>query len=731
MFKKLFSIFCYLFLATASLAQNKEVKVKYISEPIKVDGVLDEPAWSQVEPATNFWQNFPTDSLHAINQAEIRMLFDDKKLYIGIKVKAAGKDYIIPSLRRDFRARGNDNITLLFDTFSDGQNAFFFGSNPEGVLREALISGGGIDLRGFNIAWDTKWKGESKIKDDHYILEWEIPLFAFKYRKGETKWRFNSYHFDTQDNERNTWMHIPQNQLIFGLAHMGDMVFEKPLGDSKSPISVIPYINSLASKDFVTDKDDFDFNIGGDAKFTIGNSLNLDLTFNPDFSQVEVDQQVTNLTRFEINLPERRQFFIDNSDLFANFGDATEANPFFSRRIGIATDKNGRTIENDIIGGIKFSGKLSNDFRIGILNMQTDADKANEITGNNNTVIALQQKVGSRSNISFMFLNRQATGSEDFVSKAEKYNRVIGLDYNLASKNNKWNGKFFIHKSFKRDVSNDDFSAGARLDYNSRNYRFLVSGLSIGENFQSDLGFIRRRDIFKTNASIERLWWPKGKSVNRYNLSIRPEVIWKPDLGFVNSDYSLRVGFNTDFKSSANFDFGVMTTFTRLFRGFDPSRSGGLALPVNSEYNYTNFRVQYRSDNRKVLSYNLTANVGEFFNGHRTSFNAALNLRVQPHFTASVNVRYDKINLPFPFSDNDIWLIGPRIDVTFNKSLFWATFIQFSSQQNNFNINSRLQWRFAPLSDLFLVYNDDYFTENSFAPRVRSINLKLTYWLYL
>ena len=230
-------------------SQTKTIHVKYINEPITVDAVLDEAPWSQTEPAINFWQNFPTDSLQAKQQAEIKMLFDDSNLYVGIKVNSSNDQYIIPSLRRDFRASGNDNISLLFDTFNDGTNAFFFGTNPLGVLREALISGGGAEVSNFDTSWDTKWIGETVIHDTYYIVEWMIPLSAFKYREGETKWRFNSYHFDTKDNERNTWMNIPQNQPIFSLAYMGDMIFEKPLGNSKTPISIIPYVNTLIGKE--------------------------------------------------------------------------------------------------------------------------------------------------------------------------------------------------------------------------------------------------------------------------------------------------------------------------------------------------------------------------------------------------------------------------------------------------------------------------------------------------
>lgn len=720
-----------LHIGITSFAQKKEVFVKHISTPIKVDGNLNEAVWEQVAPAKDFWQYFPSDTVQAENQTEIRFLYDDQKLYVGIKIYAQGDDYIVPSLRRDFRAGGSDNITLMFDTFNDGANAFLFGSNPEGVLREALVSGGGTDLRGFTTSWDTKWVGETKKYDGYYICEWAIPFSAFKFREGETRWRFNSYQFDTQGNERNTWVQIPQSQFIFNLAYMGDMVFEKPLGSPRSPISVIPYVNGLAGKDFETDEETTDIKVGGDAKFTIGNSLNLDVTINPDFSQVEVDNVITNLSRFEVNLPERRQFFIENNDLFADFGDSRAANPFFSRRIGIATDIDGNSTQNDILAGARLSGKLNNNFRIGLLNIQTANDTQQEIAGNNNTVVALQHKVFSRSNIGVIFVNRQNTSDEAFVTPDEEYNRLIGIDYNLANKDNSWNGKFFLHKSFTPNTDSDDFSGGVRLEYNRNNWRILTSNIFVGDNFNSDLGFIPRKDILRSFNRVERLIFPKNGKINRHIFSLGTFFVFRPELDFQKADHTFAPRWQAEFKNTSNLSITARSRYTFLFDGFDPSRSDGLELAANTEYYYESVEAEYRSDMRSVFSYNINTTYGEFFNGDLLTLQGGMNLRLQPHLVIGLNARYDHIDLPDPFSDNDIWLISPRVEVTFSKSLFWNTLIQYSSLQDNLGINSRLQWRFAPLSDLFLVYNDNYFTDNVFAPRVRSLNLKVTYWLYL
>jgi len=716
---------------TYAQERNKSFTVKYISngEDIIPDGVLEEAIWESAESAHDFWEHFPNNSVPASQQSDIKMLYDDKNLYIGITVKAAGKNYMIQTLKRDFRAGDSDNITMLFDTFNDGTNAFLFGINPFGVRREGLLSGGGNNIRGFTMSWDTKWKGDSKMYDDYFTSELIIPLTAFKFKEGETKWGFNSYRFDTQSSETSAWMKIPQNQNVFGMTFMGDMIFERPLGKSRSPIAIIPYINAISQKDFETN-DRFDnVKVGGDAKFAIGNSMNLDITVNPDFSQVEVDDQVTNLTRFEVSLPEKRQFFIDNSDLFSSFGDQRDANPFFSRRIGIAKDIDDNSIENKIIGGLRLSGKLNKDLRLGLMNILTEADEANEIASNNNTMFALQQRVFARSNIGMFFINRQSIKDYDFLAEEDKYNRVLGIDYNLLSKDNTWNGKFFVHKSFEPDSGGKDLSTGGTINYNSRHYNIYSKLVYVGEDFRSDLGFVRRTDILKSFVRIERVFWPKKGVLNSHGFQFLPFFNWSPSLDFKKTDYALRGSWEARFKDFSMVSASFNNRFTYLTEDFEPTgKDDAIALPGNFGYHYNSLDFEYRSDSRKIFAYSAESEIGRFFNGKRYSVQGRMTYRIQPKVFISLLFDYNKIELPQPYSSTDLWLLSPKIEVTFNKSLFWSTLVQYSTQQDNLGFNSRLQWRFAPLSDLYLVYNDNYFVD-SFAPRSRSLNLKLTYWL--
>ncbi|MGB5667604.1 MAG: DUF5916 domain-containing protein [Maribacter sp.] len=707
----------------------KSVTVKYITEEIILDGTMDEAVWETAETGSNFMQFFPTDSVEARYQTSFKILYSETNLYLGIRAEAANGNYVVSSLKRDFGALTNDNVSLLFDTFNDGNTAFFFGVTPYGVQREGLVSEGGSN---FNNTWDIKWQAESQLFDDHYVVEIAIPFTSLKFVEGSTKWRFRSYRWNIQSNEQSSWARVPQNQLLSSLAYMGELNFERPLGKSRTPFALIPYINILSDKNYASNVSNTDIKVGGDAKVAVGNGMNLDITINPDFSNVEVDDIFTNLTRFELRLPEKRQFFIDNSDLFESFGNTfNEAKPFFSRRIGLARDANDNLIQNEIIGGVRLSGKLNNDWRLGVLNIQTAKDEANEIASNNNMMLSLQRKVGKRSNVAVFWVNRQTMGDEIYIDPSENYNRVIGADYNLASADDIWNGKFYLHKSFQPGDHKGNFSSQATFTYSPREWNIIQDLVYIDEDFQADLGFVPRKDIIKWGNGIQRNFYPKNGIFNTHAIRALSIIYWRPSLGHKKTDHRYNVNWETAFKDQSTASASFTNNFIFLTASFDPTRSeGAIPIPGNQGYHFNQLDFEYQSNNTNLFTYGANATVGRFFNGDIVSLGGQVAYRVQPWAQFSVALNYDGIRLPAPYASADIWLVTPRIDVTFSKKLFWSTLVQYSNQRDNLGINTRLQWRFAPLSDLFLVYNDNYFTQ-TFAPRFRSINLKLTYWLNL
>ena len=714
--------------SVVSLGQN--AKALYTDKPIEIDGLIED-TWNKAPESSPFWEYFPTDTLVAKEQTQVKILFDDVNLYVLINAEAEDKNFISSSLRRDFSSRNNDSVTLVLDTFNDGTTAFLFGTNAEGVRREALISNGGNNFpRDFNRSWDVKWQAEVKKTDWGYITEMKIPLSSLRYPENSTQWRINVYRAEIGANRQSSWANIPRNQIIAGLAFMKTLDFERNLSKPKVPFAIIPFTSGITTKDFDANATSSALSAGGDAKISVGDGMILDLTFNPDFSQVEVDDQIINISRFEVRLPEKRQFFIQNSDLFANFGDNFETQPFFSRRIGVAKDRDGNTIENKIIAGARLSGNLSKNLRLGFLNMQTEEDAANGITANNNTVFSLQQKMFSRSYLGFIFVNRQQTGNPEFETDQDEFNRVVGLDYTLASKDNKWTGRSFIHQAILANDEKDSYSAGFRLSYNSRKHNITYGGNRIGENYTSDLGFLRRTGIQKHYLRYAHRLWIDSKRIRSLELSQRFFYVDKPNTNGLVTDRNQTTRAEIRFTNQSRFRAEYSRRFTYLINDFNPL--GGddtVGLPGSTGYNYNDFQISYNSNFSKNLNYNFEASFGEFYNGSKFSIETEVALRIQPHFNGSIKVNYDKIDFPAPFSSGELLLIGPKLDITFSKSIFWNTFVQYSSQSENFGINSRLQWRFAPLSDFYLVYNDNYFASTTFVPKVRSLTFKLTYWL--
>ena len=729
------NLFQFLFLLISALVFSQEKEIEFlipsIQSDITIDGVGNEKEWGKSDWQSEFWLWRPNDSLKANKQTRFKVLKNEKNLYIFIELFTDGIKFSTPSLKRDFDTFGAEAITLLFDTFNDGTNAFSFTTNPLGLKKEGLISGGNQNYRtDRNYSWDTKWFVESKIYDNRYTVEIQIPLTSLFYNNSSDFWRFNIYRGNAQNNEYSVWAKTPLNQTIGNLGFMGKMVFETPLKKARNPISIIPYISGLAFKDFESISSASNFSLGGDAKIPIGNALNLDLTFDPDFSQVEVDDQVVNLTRFAIALPEKRQFFTQNDDLFKDFGSTRDVVPFFSRRIGVAKDLEGNTIENKIIYGARLSGKLNSNLRVGFLNIVTDEDVENEIASNLNTVFTLRQKVFDRSNISFFFLDQRAVKDYTFMNNEERKNSVTGVEYNLASIDSKWSGRAFFHKSFTEGLNGDDQIVGMRLERNSLRHKAGMEWVHGGDDFRSNLGFFRRTGFLKLSPEYTFRIYPKNVDITSYSFTQRGFFVYDTANDYLMTD---RVFITTIRKSFLNFSslsLDYTNRYIYLISDFNPTRSPeGIFLPSGTDYSYGDLELSYRSDQRKFFNLDSKVSYGTFYNGTKFTIENEIKWRKQPIVNASMILNFNAIKLPEPYTSKKIWLVSPKIDFTFTKTISWTTFIQYNSQGENLGINSRMQWRFAPLSDLFLVYNDNYISTDNFSPRYRSFNLKLTYWI--
>ena len=735
----------FLILGDLAFAQLPGLSIRKATTKITVDAIMDEPDWHNADVAKGFKQFFPFDSSYAKAQTEVRMTYDDHFVYIFAVMYRQGEgEYITPSLRRDFRGEAFDSFVAVLDTYKDKTNAFSFGINPFGVQREGLISRGGNDPEDLSLSWDNKWYSDAKIMGDRWVAEFAIPFKTIRFKEGLSSWNINFYRNDTRTTERSTWSPISRAYPLINLASLRELIWDTELKRPGGNLSLIPYAAARTDHNFQEGQGAVSvIAYGGDAKIAVGPALNLDLTLNPDFSQVEVDQQVTNLNRFEIFYPEKRQFFLENADLFANFG-YSNARPFFSRRIGVTRDPStGQNIQNSIYGGARLSGKINNNWRVGLLNMQAAENKDTGLPSLNYTVAAVQRKVFARSNISMIMINKGALNNSSYEildsasNTTNNFNRLIGFDYNMASKDNKWTGKAFYHRSFSQQKTDSTYAATVSIVYQVPKLEMNLLAQDIGANFDPQVGFLPRKNYKRIAPESYYNFFPKSKIINNHGPGYDIDYLWNDLYGAL--DWDANFWYRIRFQNTATFFTRIRRDYVYLFTPFDPSGSGGIDLPAGEGYHWNSVILNYQSNGRKKVFFNFQSRVGQYYNGYRQNIEGSLNFRLQPYAVLSLDFSYNRIRLPKPYSSSDLVLISPKFDLTFSRKLFWTTYVQYNNQIQNVNINSRVQWRFKPVSDLFLVYTDNYFAETFNdghflyigQPKLRAVVLKLTYWLNL
>ena len=585
------------------------------------------------------------------------------------------------------------------------------------MQREGLIQGGG----GFGVttSWDNRWKAETSFYPDKWIVEMAIPFKTIRYNEELTKWRINFSRNNYKCNETSCWISVPRNQNVASLGFTGDLIWDNPPPRAGANISLIPYVALNQHSDYQNDTSTWKPGAGFDAKIAVTSSLNLDLTVNPDFSQVEVDRQVTNLDRFSIFFPERRQFFIENSDLFGQFG-FSRIRPFFSRRIGLS---NGQAIP--ILGGARLSGKLNQNWRVGFMNMQQEGVGIINSPAQNYTVAAFQRQVLKSSNIAGIFVNRQ--GFSGNSPEWNDYNRLAGIDFNYYSQDFKWRGKAFYHQTFDNDPDVHEGAQAVWLMYNTPKLQVHYNHEWVGRNYNAEVGFVPRTGYFRFEPIASYWNYPKKGIFQSHGPSLYSSIYWNYDWEL--TDRQIRASYNFKFLNQAVASVGVTDWFLKLQFPFDVTNTGGTALPVG-DYYYRNVSASYTSDFRKRFNYNAYGNYGSYFNGTKLTWGGSVNYRTQPWGQFGLSFENNNIQQPDSFPDANLWLIGPQIQVSFTKSIFLTTFFQYNTQINNFNINARFQWRFKPMSDLFIVVTENHASDN-FGIKNRAVALKLNYWLTL
>jgi hypothetical protein len=713
--------------------QQYQYNIKPYSSPIKIDGVLDEAVWANAEVATNFSKKYPNDIGAPKRKTEARMTYDKDNLYFAFKVYDSGT-HVISGLKRDGGHDGNDCVGVILDPINKKTNGFFFVVNALNVQSEDQLNNSFEDK--LSMSWNSKWFSATKEYGNFWIAEIMIPLKSIRYNPKQVNWGVNFLRVDAKNNEYSTWAKIPTSFHSYDLGHTGLLNWPSEGAPATTKnIIFLPYINGNSSEDKENGKTlSTTASTGFDAKVALNASLNLDLTVNPDFSQVEVDQQVTNLTRFNIFLPEKRNFFLENSDLFSNFG-IPPIRPFYSRTIGL--DKDGNKIP--ILFGARLSGNIDPATRIGVMDMQTG--KQGSYAPENFSAFTVQRSVLKRSVIKAYFLNRENQISEEEARKhpLDRYGRNAGMTFEYSNTEGTFSAWADYHQAFKATVNDQDKYVQAGFMSEKKHWSFVSLVGNVGKNYYTDMGFVQminnydavrdttiRLGFSNTFNQVAYKILPATGPLGKLQFRVEDFATFHPDNSLNESDAKFNI--QTDFKNASFANIGLSNTSLNLL--YPISFTSGTPLPAGY-YQFNQVEAMYTSDVRKLFGMFGMITVGQFYNGTMQGASVGLSWKSQPHLKLSLRAEINKIELPKPYGNNDLILLSPKVEWNFNTSLFWTTFVQYNTQQNNININSRLQYRFKPMSDFFLVYTDNYYTDPMLKNKNRALIFKFSYWFNL
>ncbi len=668
--------------------------------PPTVDGRLDEPVWRQAQPLTGFVQSRPDTGAPASENTVVHFLYDDRALYIGAICYDSEPDrYFISSLKQDFSSGSSDVFGVALDTYLDRRNGFMFLVNPGGALKDVQLFD---DSRSENQAWEGPIRVETTRSDEGWTVEIEIPFSTLRFNPSEEDqtWGLQILRRIRRKAEDTFWAPLDRRDQIHKMSKAGTLTGFRGVGPGLN-LRVKPY--ALARDQTGTlireGGGGAQADIGFDVKYGVTPGLTLDLTYNTDFAQVEVDQEQVNLTRFPLFFPEKRDFFVENSGTFA-FGDQSERSYrtgvslrdftlFHSRRIGLR----GTGEPIPILGGARLTGRTGG-FEVGLMNLQTRSGSG--LPAENFSIMRARRSVFGTSDVGAIFVNREATGAD--VEGYPGFNRSVGFDGNLRPLPSLLFAPF-LSWTRSPDSSGDAFAG--RMWAGWRDELWDVSALwrHVGEDFNPTVGFVRRRNIRQGYATVGLHPRPPVPGVQEVNPYI--EIDYIQDLESVLVTRTRTAGFGVSFLNGSGLTLNYTDRFELLREPFRVSRDA--TIPVGN-FGFSSGFLQYRSAPGRVLSGFVRVERGGFFDGTRTSLSGGLVWRPDHHLSVDLSANHNDVSLPAGDFTADVF--GGRVDYGFSTRVFASAFVQYNAAEDEFVTNVRFNYLYSPLSDVFLVYTE-------------------------
>ena len=718
---------CVLFAPIGADAQTERelprMSIHQTSEEIKVDGILDEPVWQNVEPIRQLYQIQPDQGEPATEQSEVRIMYDGKKLYFGFIFYDSEMDKIVANdMRRDSSGlRSNDYGFLLLDTYNDRRNAVFFRFTPVGGMEDTAVSNSGGSL---NTSWDIVWECRCRINEDNWTAEIAIPFSQLRFERSDVmNWGLNFGREIARKREIAAWNEAPKTYgglAKYRTAYFGTLEGIAGIFPSRH-LELLPYVLPGASYESSTEETEGVFDAGLDLKYGVTPNLTADLTFNTDFAQVEADQEQVNLTRFDLFFPEQRPFFLEGASIFdvgiprPSFRRPPPLLLFYSRQIGLAE---GRAIP--ILGGGKMTGKIG-PYGIGILNVSTNTFEEEETSipeedmfsepHTNYSVVRMNRDILAGSTVGGIFINKQ---------DADAYNRTAGLDFSYRP-TREINIQGLWSRTFEADIlgnSNAFFIGG---DWRTNLFRLDASYTDIGEDFNPEVGYIQRRDVRRFRGGGSYTPWPDKFGIRE--IQIGPEI----DLVLTQANEleTQEITFDTQFEFETGDDIGfeVKNTIENLDVGFNLQ---GEEIP-EGDYNFTSFQVSGRTSSSRMISGQLQVEFGEFYSGTRRGFLIDATARPTAKLSIEPFIEFNRITLLGEEFDANAF--GGRVSYSFSTILFTKLFTQWSTDRDVLSANFLVNYIYRPGSDFYLVFDQSYDTRDGGVKLLGwTVVGKMTYW---
>ena len=731
-----------------SLASTPVVRATPAEDAPSIDGVVGELEWSAAVPISGFIQQQPDESEPSTETTVVRVLFDERNLYIGVVcLDSEPERIVVTQSRRDGDLTDSDSIQVILDTFNDDRNAFLFGTNPLGVEYDGQVAsegsaggamtgvgsgfgvgGGGSQrgqLAGFNRNWDGDWIVAARITEHGWEAELAIPFRTLRYRDDEDSvWGFNVMRNIRRKNEQAFLAPVPRAYSIYRVSLASDLVGLDP--PRRRDLSAIPFAAGAVSEQRLEGDLDRDeaVSVGVDVKWGVTPNVTADFTVNTDFSQVEADEEQINLTRFDLFFPEKRSFFLENASTF-QFGEPQLIDLFFSRRIGLSAS--GDPI--DILAGARMTGRVGAS-QIGLLNMQTQSvfdRRTGELIApaNNYTVARLKRDIYRRSDIGGIFVNRVATGAD---AGSDDYNRAYGVDANLATSEN---GKIFafLGRSDSPEPVGSDYSGRVLYDYRNSLWNLRAGYTQVGERFNAEVGFVPRVGYRRPEFRFE--WTPQIPSVS-WIRQISPHALVQRFYGLDGEIQTALGHYDFEVNLENGGQFGALLerrtdqpleSFT-IFEG----RDGNTVVIPPGLYTWNEWLLYFQSDPSAPFFVDVIQTLGSFYDGSLNRASLDTGFRVGAKFLAAVGYLRNDIDLPGgAFVSNIVRL---KANYSFSTSTLVQALIQYNNQSELVSSNIRFAWLNRSGTGLFVVFNEgrDVFVPGT-EPLGRSFIVKYTHFV--